>query len=389
MQRKPNFISCCFTVMVVVIASVRASQLRADEESAKKQLLEKEIRVTSAGLMLAEETEFTKGVTGINSLKRKLFLATKDLAAAEAQIDARDDQMTRLMQDNVALNAQLANVGDSDVTLHNRLVGAVNANIGQVNLLMKSQEGAQKDLSDVRKAANTAREAYVGKILELRSLADKVAARYKELADDQKAKSLVAELNTTTGKTFTLEPGKSFQANLKRLEKLESSIMSEKIPLRRIGNSFYASVVIDGEHTHEMIVDTGASLISLPHALAKECGIEVTEADRPITLIIADGTKISGRLKKLDSVRVGKFTVNDVECAVLGPEATEATPLLGMSFLGQFKFELNSQASELSLMQIDEESKSKPTRRTRTSAKKNSGSRKDPPADKVTTPESP
>ena len=101
------------------------------------------------------------------------------------------------------------------------------------------------------------------------------------------------------------------------------------------------------------------------------------------------GTKISGRLKKLDSVRVGKFTVNDVECAVLGPEATEATPLLGMSFLGQFKFELNSQAAELSLMQIDEESKSKPTRRTRTSAKKNSGSRKDPPADKVTTPESP
>jgi predicted aspartyl protease len=40
---------------------------------------------------------------------------------------------------------------------------------------------------------------------------------------------------------------------------------------------------------------------------------------------------------KLSEIRVGKFTVKDVECAVLGPEAVNAESMLGMSFLRHFK----------------------------------------------------
>jgi hypothetical protein len=56
---------------------------------------------------------------------------------------------------------------------------------------------------------------------------------------------------------------------------------------------------------------------------------------------------------KLDSVRVGKFTVQDVECCVLGPDARDAPPLLGMSFLGQFKFEVDANQAELKLLKVD------------------------------------
>ena len=58
---------------------------------------------------------------------------------------------------------------------------------------------------------------------------------------------------------------------------------------------------------------------------------------------LADGRKVPAMMIKLDSVKVGKFTVQDVECCVLGPDAIDAPALLGMSFLGQFKFELDAE----------------------------------------------
>ena len=54
------------------------------------------------------------------------------------------------------------------------------------------------------------------------------------------------------------------------------------------------------------------------------------------------------------SLRVGKFTVDNVRCAVLGPEATEAEPLLGLSFLKQFRFEIDTQKSTLTMVKVDE-----------------------------------
>jgi aspartyl protease family protein len=55
---------------------------------------------------------------------------------------------------------------------------------------------------------------------------------------------------------------------------------------------------------------------------------------------------------KLNTVRVGKFTVDNVECAVLGDEAVSAEPLLGMSFLEHFKFEIDSSAKKLTMVKV-------------------------------------
>ena len=55
---------------------------------------------------------------------------------------------------------------------------------------------------------------------------------------------------------------------------------------------------------------------------------------------------------KLASVRVGKFTVENVECAVLGDDAVAAEPLLGMSFLEHFKFEVDAAARKLTMVKV-------------------------------------
>ena len=110
----------------------------------------------------------------------------------------------------------------------------------------------------------------------------------------------------------------------------------------------------------------GASLISLPQKTAKSFGLKPSASDETILLQLADGRTIQAKLMKLSEVRVGKFTLKDVECAVLGPEAIAAEPLLGMSFLGHFKFEIDAQAETLTMVKV----KTSASRTSRTSRKK-------------------
>ena len=44
--------------------------------------------------------------------------------------------------------------------------------------------------------------------------------------------------------------------------------------------------------------------------------------------------------------------MDNVECAVLGPEASMAEPLLGMSFLENFKFEIDAAAKKLNMVKV-------------------------------------
>ena len=135
--------------------------------------------------------------------------------------------------------------------------------------------------------------------------------------------------------------------------------MSESIKLTEDSGTFLVSVLIDGKHTQEMVVDSGATSISLPFAMAKEMGLEPNSGDRKVRVQLADGSEVDGFLKTIPTVRVGKFTVDDVECIVLSPAAVKAMPLLGMSFLGNFKFEIDKNRAELKMVKIDAETGAK------------------------------
>jgi aspartyl protease family protein len=223
-----------------------------------------------------------------------------------------------------------------------------------VELRSPAGEKLEEQSRTARGAANDAREAFVGRVLELRKLADSVNSAYSKLATDPEVSAAIASLNAASGKTFSSTPSRDFASAERRLVQLEDTVLSESIPLRREGGeSLWVPVVINGKHTKEMIVDSGSSMICLPRKIAKECGIEVGSQHQEITLVLADGSRIQAHEVPLDSVRVGKFTVENVVCAVLGEEAIEADPLLGMSFLGQFKWELDSENKLLKMVKVE------------------------------------
>ena len=340
---------CVFTSGVFLDATARADEL----SDAKAALAKAGVRALPTGFTLASDGDVIKELGKSTLLRRNVIQTQKDLQAAEQQAAAAQKVLTQLRIQHTQLSAQLANIDPSDVTLNNKLVGALNAIRGQHDLGRQQTDKMDEQVKASRAKANEAREAYIQFVLDARKLAGKIEADYTQKAADPEVKAAVARLNQAAGKQFELVPSASFQSSLRRLKQLEDTVLSEAIDLRDDGGkTLRVSVVVNGKYQEEMVLDSGASLISLPSAIATKFGLKPTEKDPRITLQLADGREIEGRLMKLTSVRVGKFIVDNVECAVLGPAATMAEPLLGMSFLENFKFEIDAAAKKLNMVKV-------------------------------------
>ena len=90
----------------------------------------------------------------------------------------------------------------------------------------------------------------------------------------------------------------------------------------------------DGEvngRTVRFIVDTGATLISLPASEARRIGIDYLKGQKAM-MSTANGNA-PAHVVKLDTVRVGGVTLHGVDAVVM--EGGLPVPLLGMSFLNR------------------------------------------------------
>jgi aspartyl protease family protein len=101
----------------------------------------------------------------------------------------------------------------------------------------------------------------------------------------------------------------------------------------RAGNDghFHVDAVIDGK-TVEMLVDTGATTVSLSRRDAARIGIDLTRLVYNRRVMTANGPAMTAPVT-LREVRIGPITVTDVHAAV-SEERAEGS-LLGMSFLGR------------------------------------------------------
>ena len=130
-----------------------------------------------------------------------------------------------------------------------------------------------------------------------------------------------------------------------RIQPARAPADRQRITLLRKANGLYETVgTINGRQV-EMLIDTGASLVAIPADKAREMGIDYRLQGEKIGLSTAAGSKEGWRVK-LDRVRLGELTAQDVEAVVLEGETAHAI-LLGMSFLERFR--LNHQGDLLYL----------------------------------------
>ncbi|MDP4595015.1 MAG: TIGR02281 family clan AA aspartic protease [Beijerinckiaceae bacterium] len=106
------------------------------------------------------------------------------------------------------------------------------------------------------------------------------------------------------------------------------------------GGQYSSQVEIDGQSI-PMLVDTGATVVSLRAEDAQKLGIVPMPGDYTVKLSTANG-EITAARTTLRSVRIDNITVNDVDAVIL-PEGALHKSLLGMSFLNKLqKFEVAS-----------------------------------------------
>lgn len=106
--------------------------------------------------------------------------------------------------------------------------------------------------------------------------------------------------------------------------------------------NYYASVTINGTST-PVVVDTGATLVSMSATTAKTIGL-AWENGRVVTMRTANGNK-QARLVTLASVQFGNIVLHDVAGAV---SEGDMPTLLGMSFLGQLNVSLRQGSMSIS-----------------------------------------
>lgn len=121
------------------------------------------------------------------------------------------------------------------------------------------------------------------------------------------------------------------------------------VKLEREGDSFYVKARLNRKHKARLLLDTGATSVQISSDLARRMKLNLTKADR-VRCTLADGSSRYARSVRLKEVRVGGARVKKVAALILENDTTQdADGLLGMSFLNNFTFEIDTEKNLLIL----------------------------------------
>jgi aspartyl protease family protein len=130
--------------------------------------------------------------------------------------------------------------------------------------------------------------------------------------------------------TFEIE-GKRYTLGLGNARIARSSSAASVFLVADTRGFFVTDAQINGKPI-QFIVDTGASVITLPSGEARRLDIDYQKGQR-VTMATANGTARGYRIK-LDTVSVGNIMLNSVDAVVLEGDGLTKS-LLGMSFLSR------------------------------------------------------
>jgi aspartyl protease family protein len=343
-------------VLGCVVLAGQGVVLAAD--STKKDAVQQAGLVRSGdAYVLASEKEVLDGMKSLQQEKRQ----ADSEARTRKAIITQEATKRKLIESNDrewhTLESKLSLV--TDVGIHNRIVLRMNRLVADI----KEAQQAQKDLEEKASKLSTAgQNQFVDDLAALNTKSDSLMEKYKLLSEDAAVKAAIAA-NAGASAKVAIGPSRPFADADAELKKWQSAVESEAIPLREQSGIHVVDVLLNGEH-FLMGLDTGASSISLSAEAAEKLNMKPGENDPTVQLQLADGNIIEGKQMSIKSVRVGRFTVDDVTCVVLEKGLAKAPLILGGSFLNHFVFKVDPAKNELQLTQVAEENPLKPARRT-------------------------
>ena len=333
-------------------AEASAAKFSPDVVAKAEQILQDvELKRSGKTIRGTGATEVSRAISALARQKRELRLTQQDWKKASDRAAAIRAELKRLDLQQGELNLQLARVAGRDTAANNRIVGLIEATRSKMRALVDEEQKAKTDATEKRAGLNDAESAYAETVLAIRRDFNAAKEKLSTSLADPNVKIALQVMHQNFQTPAELSAASVLATLDKRIEKIEQEIFSESVPLDVRSGSLYVDVVV-GNKTARMVVDSGATLISLPSNTAAQLGIKVPLDARELRLVMADGRSIPGRLVTLGRVRVGEFEAENVDAAVLDPAAVGAEPLLGMSFLGNFKFEIDAAEKSLKMLRV-------------------------------------
>jgi len=122
------------------------------------------------------------------------------------------------------------------------------------------------------------------------------------------------------------------------------------IPVTKIGRSLVVRAKLNGSRDARLILDTGAEITVLSHAVALDAGLLPSQTVATVTLNTAGGS-VRADVFRVGSVSLGEAEAKNVTTAVHDlPDAPAGVDgLLGLTFLDQFLVTVDAQKGELYL----------------------------------------
>ena len=136
---------------------------------------------------------------------------------------------------------------------------------------------------------------------------------------------------------YDAEMGKFAQALAKEIQQFIALDDEIQVPLKRDGEHFIVNARINGIDGARLVIDTGASVCALRPQAARQFGLTF-DSDDLVTVTVAGGILNAPRIE-IPTVSVGEAEVTGVQANVIEmAPGFNGDGLLGMNFLGNFKF---------------------------------------------------
>lgn len=340
--RTPPGISICLLAPILSGTAV----LRAADPAPDAVLTAQGLTKVSTTYQLEDDTKLPAGLRTMRQAKKQLDDATQKRTRIEKDIRAADNAIASLTQDIDEYHVRIVKVKNAAV--HNELAAQNNEALKQLHEAQRFKAQREKDL----KAVGNPGDDYISAVLTLTESMEATARRYTALAADPAVTAALAKLNETARPKLKLGPSAQFTQELPGVRRERDKINAAAIKFTLVGGVPHVTAVLNGNLNQLMVVDSGAASVTLTTEVAQKLGLTPGPKDPIVKMVSANGQKTDVHVMTLKSVRVGQFTVDNVECLILPPTVKDATSLLGGTFLRHFVFRLDLASGELRMAQL-------------------------------------
>lgn len=335
----------------LLLASTAPRTAAAAEAPPEEVLKAKGLTKSGQRYLLFDDAGLAEWLRMVRASETKVREAVKRRTNLERDIRALEVSADNLYATWKVEKQKLAGINKKADITYNKQVDRVN---GLRSKILAQLDDIKKRTAALRAVGDPSDE-HVTVTVNFGNAIDATIAKYKVLAADAEVRAAIDKINKAApapGARVALGPSERLVAELPEIAKLRERVNTDTINFDFDGGVPTVPVLLNGTVAIHAIVDSGAAAVTISDKLAKQLNLAPEPGGRKVHMVTADGTVTEVDVMILKSVRLGKFTVENVECLVQPPSDKETTTLLGGTFLRRFVYRMDLNAGQLKLSMV-------------------------------------